>query len=250
MTLSPHQQHDRFRIQARWTQELRRMVYGQLNLFACQSVLDLGCGTGALLGELSRRVGGHLVGLDLSADHLAFAGTRFDRAFLTAGDAHHLPFGAETFNAALCHFVLLWVQKPRQVVREMRRVVKPGGLVIAFAEPDYGGRIDPPPELARIQEIQLQSLAAQGADPRTGRKIRDYFSDAGLHSITSGVLQGYWQGPPSEEEFQSEWAVLSQDLEGYLNPREIDQLRLVDREAWQQGRRTLFVPTFYAWGRV
>ena len=248
MTLSHRQQHDRFRLQAQWTQELRRVVYDQLNLSACQAVLDLGCGTGALLGELSQRVGGYLVGLDLSFEHLSFASTRVEQVSLTAGDAQDLPFRAGVFDAALCHFVLLWVKKPTQVLREMRRVVKPGGLVIAFAEPDYGGRIDFPPELERIQGIQLESLAAQGADPLAGRKIRQFFQEAGLDAITSGVLQGYWQGPPSEDEFQSEWTVLTRDLQGYLSPGEIDQLRLLDRNAWQEGFRTLFVPTFYAWG--
>jgi hypothetical protein len=119
-----------------------------------------------------------------------------------------------------------------------------------LAEPDYGGRIDYPKELAEIGELQTKALANQGSDPYIGRKMRDIFTRAGLLDVLVGVMGGEWTGSSSGEEVDSEWRTIDSDLQGTLSNLALTTLRQTDLDAWRDGSRILFVPTFYAYGRV
>jgi len=74
----------------------------------------------------------------------------------------------------------------------MARITRPGGAVLALAEPDYGGRIDYPIKLAQMGKWQIESLRLQGADPLMGRKLATIFNSAGFDSVETGVLGGQW----------------------------------------------------------
>jgi len=74
----------------------------------------------------------------------------------------------------------------------MRRVVKPGGWVVALAEPDYGGRIDYPDQLSALGWKQASALSAQGADTNAGRKLAGWLAETGLKGIQTGLLGGQW----------------------------------------------------------
>jgi hypothetical protein len=121
---------------------------------------------------------------------------------------------------------------------------------MALAEPDYGGRIDYPETLAEIGELQIKSLAAQGSDPMIGRKLRSLFNQTKLEDIQAGVLGGEWIGSPPREELDSEWSILAADLHDSITDEALDAIRSIDQEAWRCGNRVLYVPTFYATGRV
>ena len=272
MSLTPLEWHARFRQQAGWTRQLRHYLYRRAGLDAASRVLEAGCGSGALLAEFeaspSMKGPHHLFGLDLNPAFLSFAGKVAPQSLLSQGDAHQLPFRTASFDASLCHFLLLWVQDPQQVVNEFVRVTRPGGAVFALAEPDYGGRIDFPIRFSQLGEWQQESLRLQGADTQMGRRLAAIFYHAGLVEIESGVLGGQWTEPPSAEALQEEWNVLWDDFEILIENRlkdlppgaesittldmrrKIEQLQEQDALAWQSGERILFVPTFYAWGRV
>jgi hypothetical protein len=132
----------------------------------------------------------------------------------------------------------------------MRRVTRPGGAVLALAEPDYGGRIDYPRELAELGRWQAESLQRQGVDPEIGRKLAGVFVRAGLRQVESGVMGGEWAYPAAAGETSLEWSVLESDLAGQIAPQDLQKLRQSEAAATQNGERVLFVPTFYAWGRV
>ncbi len=254
MPLSLEEWHSRFRQQAGWTGQLRRYLLDQLKIDGSLRLLEAGCGTGAVLAEIEGDAASGLYGLDINPNHLLLAGQHAPRAHLTAGDVCRLPYAAGAFDAVICHYLLLWVYDPRQAVTEMARVVRPGGAVLLMAEPDYGGRIDYPHELAVLGEWQIESLRIQGANPLIGRRLAGLLSQVGLSQIESGVLGGSWKGAPAPDELESEWKVLRADLEklpGVWPARqaEIAALQEIDRLAWSRGERALFVPTFYAWGR-
>jgi ubiquinone/menaquinone biosynthesis C-methylase UbiE len=254
MGLSPLDWHRRFTVQARWTSDLRQYLYPRAGLAHTRRVLEVGCGTGALLEELLRQSEAWVHGLDIDAQRIRLAGSLpslpGERLCLAQGDAHALPYPDESFDLALCHFLLLWVADPLHALLEMKRVTRPDGAVLALAEPDYGGRIDHPPELSRLGEWQRDALSRQGADPLMGRKLAGLFHAAGLQNVESGVLGGRWQARLSSEEQASEWEMLEADLEGTVSPEELRRLRVLDEQSWRAGERVLFVPVFYAWGRV
>lgn len=251
MTLSLHQWHQRYQQQARWTQNLRKYVYARAGIQSAKKVLDVGCGTGVLLDELSRIASRSIFGLDINHDSICMTQELVPESINTHGDALYLPYHAGSFGITLCHFLLLWVKNPLQALREMVRVTRPGGYVLALAEPDYGGRIDYPQELSQIGIWQIEALREQGANPFIGRELRSFFSSVGLANIEAGALGGQWVETESDEEFELEWEVIKSDL--YLKNEftnvagDLKALDLASRKAHQ---RILYVPTFYAFGKV
>ncbi len=144
----------------------------------------------------------------------------------------------------------MWVENPAKALEEMIRITKPGGHIVAFAEPDYGGRIDFPPEFNDMKEYQISGLLKAGADPRMGRKLQSLFRESGLADIQTGVYEGKWEQKPSQEEIESEWQVLKEDLAGLLSPVELSELKTDEFAARENGSRLIYVPTFYSWGKV
>jgi ubiquinone/menaquinone biosynthesis C-methylase UbiE len=170
-------------------------------------VLDVGCGTGVFLPVLAELVGktGRVVGLDHATDFLDTALRRMnelglaDRVEVTHGDARHLPFAEADFDAAHCERLLMHLDDPTAALHEMRRVVRPGGTVIA-AESDWAGlRVDHPDPDAFDA---LYSRWLRGVQsPSMGLALRRRMSEAGLVGIEAtpvvvglsdaGVLKGY-----------------------------------------------------------
>ena len=246
---SPANWHERFKLQAAWTEQARRYLLGRMALRPGERVLEVGCGTGAITSWLYEEPLIRMFGIDLKLDYLRLARGHDRRTRFAAANALQLPFPADRFAAVVCHFFLLWVPQPAEALAEMVRAARPGGWVAAFAEPDYGGRIDYPAELAELGGLQTAALLAQGADPLMGRKLAGLFRSAGLLDVETGLLGGQWHGAPPARQWESEWSTLEADLSGTVPPSRLAQYRQIDAAAWQSGERVLFVPTFYALGR-
>lgn len=237
--------HAWFTQQASWTQSTRHWLYREARLTQASDVLEVGCGTGVIAEEMDRTTPARVVGLDIDPAMLAFTARQESRVTYVQGDAHALPFSDDSFDAVVCHYLLLWLTDPMQGVREMARVVKLNGRVLACAEPDYGGRIDHPPELVAPGQRQTEALRQQGADPEIGRRLGEIFAAAGLR-VTVGTMAGQWDVQTPDSGFEAEWVMRERDLDGLLAPEELSRLRAIDRQALEEGRRMLFVPTFYA----
>ena len=247
--MTPEEWHAWFSVQAGWTQQTRTWLYEQADLGQARVVLEVGCGTGVVTRELTHLGAARVVGLDLDVDMLAFARRQGRDVTYVQGDAHALPFPDAVFDIVVCHYLLLWLADPARGVREMARVARPGGAVLACAEPDYGGRLDHPAELAPLGQRQAEALRRQGADPELGRRVGELFVAAGLRAMV-GVMAGRWELPvPPDSGFEAEWAMRERDLAGLLPAEELRHLHALDRQALADGRRVLFVPTFYALGR-
>jgi SAM-dependent methyltransferase len=102
-------------------------------------VLDVGCGTGSLAITLAeRRQRGRVAGIDIAPPYIAFARSRGVAVEFAVGDACRLPYAERSFVAALAQLSLNFVPDAAIAVREMRRVVQPGGI-IAGAVWDFRG---------------------------------------------------------------------------------------------------------------
>lgn len=102
-----------------------------------EQVLDIACGTGLVTFPAARAVGptGRVVGTDLSDEMVKtitrLAADRGVRGEFTRQDAEQLDFPDGTFDAALCALGLMYVPDGQQAVREMHRVLRPGGRAVA-----------------------------------------------------------------------------------------------------------------------
>jgi len=246
--------HKRYLSQAQWTQDLRRYLYRQVNIGEANRILDVGCGTGALETEFSEFTQALIYALDLDMNSLEFSQRHGPDSSYVLADAHEMPFPPASFDVCLCHFFLIWIRAPQSVFAEMIRVTRPGGSILILAEPDYGGRIDYPPELEIIGEWQRESLYLHGADPFIGRKLASLFNTERVSLIEYGVLGGRWEPGFDRITWETEWKVIAHDLE-FLNEKKpkdssMAAIKKMDLDAHIRGDRVLFVPTFYAWGKV
>jgi len=105
------------------TNYLRKKELGLVRRFSRGRILDIGCGTGYHM-----RLAKNATGIDISEGMLKIARERgFDAK---RADAEKLPFKNESFDTIFCFFSVLNMCNYRNAVKEMARVLKPGGLVL------------------------------------------------------------------------------------------------------------------------
>ena len=116
----------------------RRFLVSRMTLRPGNLVLDVCTGTAGVAMEIADHHDGRIVGLDVSHSMLQ-AGLRAiekrsldGRIQLTQGRAEHLPFPDETFDTVVFTYLLRYVQEPDATVRELSRVLKPGGELLSL----------------------------------------------------------------------------------------------------------------------
>lgn len=125
----------------------RRFAVARAGLKPGGTALDLCCGTGMITADLAERTGptGRITGMDLSGEMLAVARLRLskrglaERVELLQGDVAELPFPEGQFECVTIGYGLRNVHDPEQVLKEIYRVLKPGGLTVAIesAKPTF-----------------------------------------------------------------------------------------------------------------
>ncbi len=140
-------------------------------------VLDVGCGTGEIAVRIMREFSpGHITGIDLAETHIRRAKERVgsNPGFtFEHGDAHALPFESDRFDVSLCRHMLQAIPDSEGVIREMIRVVKPGGWLYYLAE-DYGMLFFHPTRYDMDEFFGVYGGKASvraGSDLRQGRKM-------------------------------------------------------------------------------
>src|SRR5205823_14523699 len=118
----------------------RRFLVSRVDVGPRDTVLDVATGTGAVAGELVAQTGCTVVGLDQSPEMLAEARRRLPASVtLLAGRAEQLPFPDAAFDGLTFTYLLRYVDDPAATMRELARVVRPGGTIAGldfFAPPN------------------------------------------------------------------------------------------------------------------
>lgn len=222
---------------------MRNRVLGSLDQGSDRpTALDVGCGPGLVMELFSPSL--KVKGVDIDPEMVRLAKMRGMDTVL--GDAENLPFEDGSFDLVYCSFTMLWVNDPGKAMAEMVRVAR--RYVVCLGEPDYGGRISHPEEIADLDQPLIGSLIAEGADPFIGRKLGRLMEAAGLE-VESGVHSGIWSPERMREEAESEWASLVQAVKGRTDEESIKKARSAWDRALTDGSLFLFNPVFYAVGK-
>ena len=234
--------------QAEATRHLRAPLYARAGLAQARRVLDVGCGSGAVTADLAAATPGRVIGVDLDGrlvGSAAAAGHEVARA-----DGACLPFADGAFDVAACNLVLLWAPRPQAVVRELARVVRPGGTVLLSMEPDYGGKVHWPENPLIDLVFRGEGVRRRGGDPHAGRKLRGHMQEAGLRAEV-GILNPELPTPEQDlATFRRERGLYRRLLaEAGFGPGAIDGWEREYLEALSAGVQLSYLPLFYAIGR-
>jgi ubiquinone/menaquinone biosynthesis C-methylase UbiE len=117
---------------ARYIAATTRETLARLSLRPCDRLLDLGCGTGALLRELGKRLPpAQLTGVDLSAAMVGVARASLPTAVqLAVADAAALPFQRGTFDVVVSNSSFHFWSQPDRALGELRRILRAGGRLV------------------------------------------------------------------------------------------------------------------------
>ena len=178
-------------------------------------ILDIGCGPGTITVDLAKLVPqGHARGLEPVAEPLEHARSIAAKANVSnvdfvIGDANALDFPDGTFDIVHTHQVLQHVEDPVGILKEMKRVAKPGGLVASSAS-DWGGFIVFPEVNGMKEFIDLFPKVSKhnGGEQEAGRRLARWAHDAGFgwHQITPTASTWCYSTPDERAWWSGLWA--------------------------------------------
>ena len=203
-------------------------------------VLEAGCGTGAQTAILARRSpGARITAVDIAADSLAAAKQRLvamdgaDVCFQQA-DCERLPFADHHFDHVFICFVLEHLAQPENVLRESKRVLKPGGSLTVI-EGDHGSFYCYPQTRPARQVVRclIDLQAACGGDALIGRRLYPLLRRAGFDDVrvTPRVVYVDPSRPAWEEGFSRNTFIA---MVSGVQKAAIDA-GLIDPATWRQG---------------
>jgi len=179
----------------RWSRRLAPLLIDFAGVSGAKKILDVGCGTGSLTFEIAGRLGGGAItGIDFSPVYVEHASRRNQHQHVTfeVGDACALRFADASFDHVLSSLVLQFIPDADRVVREMRRVTRPGGTITAATWDTRGGVV--------VQRMFFDTAAVLDPDASARRAmacarpmsradgLRKAWADAGLVDVVQDSL--------------------------------------------------------------
>jgi len=172
----------------------REAVFFLSHLTPGMRLLDVGCGPGTITLGLAAAVSpAEVTGVDIEetvlqrardAAHEANASNvRFEQASAT-----QLPYPDDTFDAVFAHTLLEHVPDPLHVLSEMKRVLKPGGI-LGVRDCDWGSGVFWPadPLVLQAADLYARVWSFNGGHPNLGRQLRALLRQAGFTTITTST---------------------------------------------------------------
>ena len=189
-------------------------------------VLDFGCGPGTISVGLAGAVSpGELHGVDMEesqidlARSVAGAGGQ-DNATFHVGDVTALPFEDNFFDVAHCHNVLMHIPDTAAALAEVKRVMKPGGVIgcreliseSSFTHPDFG-------VIRKAWDMFEDLLAADEGHPQMGRDLKLRMVEAGFENLRVTASFDVYSAPADVAfiyEFANKWFLSPEIVEAAI----------------------------------
>jgi len=221
-------------------------------------VLDMGCGPGTISLGLAKAVEpGELYGIDMEESQIniaqAAASTAgYRNAIFQTSDATKLPFENSYFDIVHCNAVLFHIPDTNAALAEVRRVLKPGGIISSrdmFVESSFFE-----PEVGSIFDTFSELVKEKGGYPQMGKELKQKFLKAGFSDVISGIsfepfittedvnilyefVVSWFFGPRTVQEILKH---------GILTKEELDELR-IKLDEWKNTPGSL---AGFAWGNA
>jgi SAM-dependent methyltransferase len=190
--------YDRF--MGRYSVGLAALMADLADVRSGQRALDVGCGPGALTRELVARLGpGAVAAVDPSSSFVSAARARNPGTDVRLAPAEDLPFGDDWFDAALAQLVVHFMADPVAGLREMTRVTRPGGAVVACVWDHAGGQ---GPLGVFWQAVRTLDPDARDESDLAGAReghLAELFAAAGLQEPEQTLLATDVEHPTFEE---------------------------------------------------
>ena len=177
------------RLMGRWSRRVADPFLDWLSPEPGLDWIDIGCGNGAFSEEvLTRSDPARLLGIDPSPDQIGFAGTRLAghaAAEFTLGDAQALDQPDSSFDVAAQALVLAFLPDPLKAVREMARVIRPGGAVAAYMWDMPGGGVPLRPLYRACVALGHGAQVPPSSAVSAQEPMHQLWVDAGLQGVES-----------------------------------------------------------------
>jgi ubiquinone/menaquinone biosynthesis C-methylase UbiE len=165
------------------------------------SLLDCGCGVGSITLDLAERVApGHVIGIDQDEGQLKIARANAAQRGLTnvsfeQGDVYALRFENQSFDAVLAHTLLYHLSDQVGALRELRRVLKPGG-VAAVSDDDWSTIVYSPdhPLMRKAVDLATRVIQHNGGNPFYARHLRRLMLEAGFTKADGYAVAAEYYG--------------------------------------------------------
>ena len=169
-------------------------------------ILDFGCGPGTISVGLAKAVApGELHGVDMEESQvdqarLVAKANGQDNAIFHVADVTHMPFEDGFFDVAHCHNVLMHIPDTAAVLAEVKRVLKPGGIIgcremigaSSFTRPDFG-------VIRKSWDMFEDLLAADDGHPQMGKELKTHIAGAGFTNVRTTMSFDIYSSPADVE---------------------------------------------------
>lgn len=224
-------------------------------------LLDVGCGRGTITLGLADAVS-DVIGVDPDGAEFAeaqryAADHRITNVEFRTGSVYDLDFATDHFDGCLCHSMLETLARPLDGILEIKRVLKPGGI-LGVASVEYGGLVLAGPHedvLRRFYTLRERLWLAEGeADPFRGRRLRALLQRAGFEGVvasskffsygTAAAVKSF--GLARAEDCRSDWYLRCAAKHGLATAGELAEMG----QAWLEWSQSPDAYLAFAWCRA
>ncbi|HAJ80781.1 MAG TPA: methyltransferase type 11 [Fibrobacteres bacterium] len=233
--------------------------YKRVGVGNCTALVDLGCGTGRLLKHLADLFPDlTLTGVETDASLIdiakfAFAGNGRVPSFINSSVQNTMLPDA-LFDVAVLRLVLEHLPDPDKAILEARRILKPGGKIIAI-DNDFDFHVRTWPGIPKLDDYYMAYCAArerQGGHPRIGRRLPELLLKAGFLNVNLDVLCAHNKIVGDELFLQSEGQNVPLQLvkTGWFDDKTFFSMKKNWAAMFREPDHVIVRPMFYAVGEV